>query len=271
MDGGRGRHDCGIQSRCGAGSVGRDAGSRRDDGTGIESEAGAGLVAGDVERSGRNYVGGKAGCDEGRMQAFGGRRSGVGLEGEQVGDGDGGSGKLKVGGVDDLRGERCAARDVNGLGTVMGFVASGACGGAGLGSAEIFDAGEFVAGIVDDFIGLQTGRGVGAQSVDFAGNDDDREEQKGFEKPGGEESTIREKTVGSFAGEAGAGAGKGGADGSDKLVPTRRPLDQELGSVVEVGGGFELESVGHGVIECVSGDEPQGLKPRLKASNLSQR
>jgi len=184
----------------------------------------------------------------------------MGLEGEQVGDGDRGSGKFKVGGVDDLRGERCAASDVNGLGAVVGFVAAGAGGGAVLGSAEVFDAGEFVAGIVDDFIGLQTRRGIRAQAVDFAGNDDDREEQKGFENPGGEESTIRKKTVGSFAGEAGAGAGKGGADGSDEFMPTRGPLDQELGGVVEVGGGFELESMGHG--ELLLSAAPKGAITR---------
>jgi len=68
----------------------------------------------------------------------------------------------------------------------MGFVAAGVSGCAGLGSAEIFDAGKFVAGVVDDFIGLQMGRGVGAQAVDFAGNDDDGEDQKSFEKPGGD-------------------------------------------------------------------------------------
>jgi hypothetical protein len=69
---------------------------------------------------------------------------------------------------------------------MMGFVAAGAGGCAGLSSAEIFDAGEFIAGVVDDFIRLQMGRGVGTQAVDFAGNDDDSEEQECFEKPGGD-------------------------------------------------------------------------------------
>lgn len=75
---------------------------------------------------------------------------------------------------------------MNGLRAVMGFVASGAGGCAGLGSAEIFDAGEFIAGVVDDFVGLQMRRGVGAQSIDFAGNEDDGEEQECFENPSGD-------------------------------------------------------------------------------------
>ena len=68
----------------------------------------------------------------------------------------------------------------------MGFMAASAGGCTGLSSAEVFDAREFVAGVVDDFVGLQMGCGVGAQAVDFAGNDDDGEEQECFEKPSGD-------------------------------------------------------------------------------------
>lgn len=136
---------------------------------------------------------------------------------------------------------------MNGLCVVMGFVAAGAGGCARLGTAKVFDAGEFVAGVVDDFIGLQAGRGIGAQAVDFAGNDDDGEDQERFEKAGGDESGIGEKSMGGFAGETRAGAGKGRADGGGELLPAGRPLDQELGGVVEGGRFFELERVGHRV------------------------
>ena len=120
------------------------------------------------------------------MQTFGGCERGIRFEGEQIGYGGGRRGKFEVGSIDDFLGKRCAAGDVNGLSAVMGFVASRAGDCAGLGSAEVFDAGEFVAGIVDDFIGLQMRRGVGAKAVDFAGNDDDGEEQECFEKPSGD-------------------------------------------------------------------------------------
>jgi hypothetical protein len=93
------------------------------------------LIAGDVERCGRDHVGRKIGRDERRVQAFGGRRSGPGFEGEQVSDSAGGSGKFEIGSVDDSLGERCAARDVNGLGAVMSFMTAGTGGRARLGSA----------------------------------------------------------------------------------------------------------------------------------------
>jgi hypothetical protein len=43
-------------------------------------------------------------------------------------------------------------------------------------------------------------------------------------------------------------------------MPTRGPLDQELGGVVEVGGGFELESMGHG--ELLLSAAPKGAITR---------
>ena len=125
-------------------------------------------------------------------------------------------------------------------------MAAGAAGGAGLSAAQVFDPGEFVAGEVNDFIGLQMRRGIGAQAVDFAGNDDECEEQKRFQKPRGKQSMIRKKTVRGLAGQARGGTGKGGADGGGELLPGRGPLDQEFGRVVEMDRVFELESIGHG-------------------------
>ena len=55
----------------------------------------------------------------------------------------------------------------------------------------------------------------------------------------------------SFSGQTRAGTGKGWTDGGGELLPARRPLDEELGGVVEMGGSFELESVSHlEIVEC---------------------
>jgi hypothetical protein len=67
---------------------------------------------------------------------------------------------------------------MNGLGAVMGFLSAGAAGCAGLSAAQILGAGEFVARVVDDFVGLQAGRGVGAEAGDLARNNDDYEKQE---------------------------------------------------------------------------------------------
>lgn len=141
------------------------------------------MIAGDVGGRRSNHIGGKTGRRKRRVQAFGGRWSGDGLEGEKVSDGAGGRRKLKVRGVDDFLRERSAAGDVNGLGAVMGFLAAGASGLAGLSAAEVFGAWKFVAGIVDHFVGTQFGRGVGPEAIDLAWKDDDDEDQKRFQQP----------------------------------------------------------------------------------------
>jgi hypothetical protein len=51
--------------------------------------------------------------------------------------------------------------------------------------------------------------------------------------------------VGSFSGQTRAGTGEGGTDGGGELLPARRPLDEELGGIVEMGQVFELESFTH--------------------------
>jgi hypothetical protein len=50
-----------------------------------------------------------------------------------------------------------------------------------------------------------------------------------------------------FTGEARARAGEGRTNGGDKLLPARRPLDQQLGRIVKFDDRdiFELESFGH--------------------------
>ncbi len=68
---------------------------------------------------------------------------------------------------------------MDGLGPVMRFVATGAAGGSGLGAAQIFRARQFVAGIIDHFIGLYLRRRVGTKLGNFLrDNDQDKQQQR---------------------------------------------------------------------------------------------
>jgi hypothetical protein len=49
-----------------------------------------------------------------------------------------------------------------------------------------------------------------------------------------------------FSRKATAGACECGADGSSEFLPARRPLDEELGAVMELNVWFELKSFVHG-------------------------
>ncbi len=228
VNAGRGRNDPGIQSRRSSRSVRRDTGSRRHDG--IKPEPAAGLIASDVPRDtngrGSDHVGRKTGSLEIRAQAFQWRWAGVRFEREQVGYCIRGGGKFKVGSVDDLRRERATASHVNGLGAVVRFAAAGAASGAGLCAAQIFGARQFVAGVVNHFIGLQLGHSVGAKLVDLPRDNDNNEQQKQLQQPRSQHAPVGENAVRSFPGQASAGAGKGGTDRSDELIPAWRPLDQ---------------------------------------------
>ncbi len=136
------------------------------------------MIASDVGGRGSDHIGGKTWSPERRPKAFRRRRSGVGLEGEQVGNGLNGGRKFKVWSVDDLRCERAAAGHVNGLGAVMRFLASGASGLAGLRAAQVFGTRQFVAGVIDDFVRLDLGRGIRTQAVNLARHDDGNEHQE---------------------------------------------------------------------------------------------
>ncbi len=84
-------------------------------------------------------------------------------------------------------------------------------------------------------------------------------------------AAVGKNSVGSFSGQARAGAGKGGTDGSGEFLPARRPLDQELGSVVEVSHFFELESFGHGeIVETVGGEQTLSILLHLNFNSIPQ-
>ncbi len=127
----------------------------------------------------------------------------------------------------------------------MRFAAASAAGGAGLGSAQIFGAREFVGGVIDDFVGLNAGRGIGTEAVNFVRKNHEDENDEGLQQQGCGHATVGENSVGSFSGQPRGGAGEGGTDGGGEFLPARRPLHQKLGSVVEASEFFELESVGH--------------------------
>jgi hypothetical protein len=108
---------------------------------------------------------------------------------------------------------------VNGLGTVMRFLSAGAAGCASLGAAQVFGAWQFIAGIVDHFKGPDFGSGVGAETCNLPRKNHDDEQQERLQQPGSEHAPVREKTVGSFPGQARARAGKGRTNRSDELLP----------------------------------------------------
>jgi len=110
------------------------------------------------------------------MQPLRRRRTRVGLDGKQIGDRADRGRKLQIGSVDNSRCERATASHVNGLGTVMSFLAAGAAASAGLGSAQIFGARKLIPGIVDHFIGPQFGCGVGAEARNLPGKNHDDEQ-----------------------------------------------------------------------------------------------
>jgi hypothetical protein len=131
----------------------------------------------------------------------------------------------------------------------MGFLSASATGGARLSSAQIFGAGKFVGGVVDDFIGLEAGCGVGTKAGDFAGNDHQNKNEQCLQQEGRDKAAVWADAERGFAGETCAGASEGGTDVGGKFVPARRPLDEELGSVVAGGQFYELESFDHVEIE----------------------
>jgi hypothetical protein len=138
---------------------------------------------------------------------------------------------------------------VNGLRTMMRFLATGASGRASLGAAKVLGARQFVTRIVDHFVGTHSGYGVRAKPGNLTGKNDDDEHQESFQQQSTYHADVGKKTERSFPGQPLAGAPKGRTDGSNKLLPWRRPLDQKFGRVRKADDRdfFELESFGQSV------------------------
>jgi len=109
---------------------------------------------------------------------------------------------------------------VNGLGSVMRFLTAGAAGGSGLRAAKVFGARQFVARIVNNFIRTHLGWRVGTELGNLSGKNRDDEQQERLQHERSEHSPVGENTVRSFASQACTGAGKGGTDGGDELLPS---------------------------------------------------
>jgi len=152
--------------------------------------------------------------------------------------------QAKVGRVHDFRRERSSAGDLDGLSAMLSFVSSRRPASSSLRAGQIFGAGKFVAGVVDDVVAGQPGRDVGPQLRQLYGHNDGGEDQESFGQPAGNHAAVRKHAVGRFTGQAGLGARQGGADRRDELAPGRGPLDEQLGHVVEFDGLLELGYIG---------------------------
>ena len=150
----------------------------------------------------------------------------------------------------------------------MGLLTSGAAGGAGLSSAEVFGARQFVAGIVDHFVGLQLGRGVGTKAGNLTRKNRDDEQQKRLNQQRSQHAAVGKNAVRSFTREARSGTSKRRTDGGDELVPTRRPFDQQLGRIVKLDDPdfFELESFDQVKIRSSTCTDVASSTPRSLAS-----
>ena len=143
---------------------------------------------------------------------------------------------------------------------MMRFLASGAAGRAGLSAAEIFSARQFVAGIIDHFVGTNFGCGVRTEPVDLVRKNHEDEEHEKLQRERLQHAPIGHERVGSFAGQPNTRARKRRTDAGDKFIPTRGPLDQQLGRIVTLNDRdlFELESFGHASVGSGFGAMPGG-------------
>ena len=65
---------------------------------------------------------------------------------------------------------------------MVGLLTTGVASRAGLSAAQIFGARQFVAGVIDHFVGLKAGWGIGAEVGDFAGDNQQNQGQKCLEQ-----------------------------------------------------------------------------------------
>ncbi len=129
----------------------------------------------------------------------------------------------------------------------MRFLASGAAGRAGLGAAEVFGAGQFVAGVIDHFVGTHFRCSIRTKVVNLVRKNYENEEHEELQRERLQHAPIRHERVGSFSGEPGARTRKSRTDAGDEFLPARSPLHQQRGRVMKLSDRdlFELESFGH--------------------------
>src|SRR5208282_2692938 len=104
--------------------------------------------------------------------------SGIGFEGEQIGDCGIRMRQIYLGSVHNLLGGRRTVKYKDGLRAVVGLLAAGASGLTGLRSAPVLGLRQFVAGVIDDVpLGTSWRKGHLKTGKAF-GEHDDRDQQK---------------------------------------------------------------------------------------------
>jgi hypothetical protein len=103
------------------------------------------------------------------------------------------------------------------------------------------DAGEFIGGVIDDFVGLNLGCGIRAEALDFAREDDESKNEKCLEHQRRQHAAVGEDSEGSFSGETRGRTGEGWTDGGGEVLPAGRPFDEQLGSAGKLANGARLE------------------------------
>ena len=172
------RNQDGAEIRRGERAVGRHRWRRSDHLVKLNSVAG--IVADRIRRR-SDQCGGQTRRGTVRAQSFRRRRPRIRLNGQQVRHRVARGRKLKVGRVHDFGNERAAARNLDGLGAMVRFVAAAAAGGSGFSAAQILGAGQLLAAVIDHIVTRKSGRDEGTQLGDLHLDRDRRENQKGLQ------------------------------------------------------------------------------------------
>jgi hypothetical protein len=128
-----------------------------------------------------------------------------------------------------------AAGYADGLRVVVGLLASGASGFAGLRSPAVLRLRQFVAGVIN-YVLLRMTWGQGQFETDKAlGKHDQCDEQKTFKQPGDEHAAIGEHADGRFSGQALGRTSESRTKGGLEFFPARGPFHEQarrLGPVI---------------------------------------
>jgi len=116
--------------------------------------------------------------------------------------------QIYLGSVHNFLARLVAARYADGLGAVVGLLAAGASGLAGLRSAPVLGLRQFVAGVIDDVPFGMSWRQGELKTHEAFGEHDDRDQQQAFEQPAEEHAAIREHANGRFSRQAPRRAGE---------------------------------------------------------------
>ena len=109
--------------------------------------------------------------------------------------------QIYLGSVHNFLAGLVAARYADGLRAVVGLLAAGAPGFAGLRAAPVLDLRQFVGGVIDDVVLRASWRVGNLKTRKVFGEHDDRDQQQALEQPAGDHAAIREHANGRFSGQ----------------------------------------------------------------------